>query len=104
MSLELLSPLIVQLGFGGVAGFIVGYALKKLLKILLVFLGLGFMALLYLSYMEIITINHSKISSSFQDFFKKIAGGDLTLPTMLAANVPFIGSFIVGLGLGFKFG
>ncbi|MCX8176441.1 MAG: FUN14 domain-containing protein [Candidatus Bathyarchaeota archaeon] len=100
----MLSPLIVQLGFGGVAGFIAGYAFKKILKILLVFLGLGFMALLYLSYMGFITINYGKILSSFQEPFKKIAGGDLTLPTILAANIPFLGSFIVGLGLGFKLG
>ena len=104
MSLEVVSPFIVQLGFGGVAGFIVGYALKKLLKVLLVFLGLAFMALLYLSYVGFITINYDRVSAAFQDLFKKIAGGGLTFPTVLAANIPFFGSFIVGLGLGFKFG
>ena len=32
---ELISPIVYQIGAGGILGFIVGYAVKKLLKILL---------------------------------------------------------------------
>jgi uncharacterized membrane protein (Fun14 family) len=36
---EVVSPLVFQLGVGGVGGFIVGFALKKLSKLVLVLIG-----------------------------------------------------------------
>jgi len=102
--MEMVTTLAAQLGFGGLLGFVIGYALKKILKLLLVFIGLFFAFLLYLSYMGFIQINYEKFTSAFENFFKDILTGGLTLPSFLTANIPFIGSFVVGFGLGFKFG
>lgn len=107
MTVETFYPLLSQLGFGGILGFVIGYASKKLLKILMVFIGLFFMSLLYLSYMGFIQINYDKISQSVEGFLKSLFSlfsGGLSLPAFLSINIPFVGSFIVGFGLGFKIG
>lgn len=51
---EIVSPLVFQLGVGGVLGFLAGYAFKKILKLLAVLLGLASAALIYLAYVGII--------------------------------------------------
>lgn len=101
--MEEISPLIMQLGFGGVLGFTMGYAIKKVLKILLILSGLYAASLQYLAYKGYITIHFDRISESFRKILE-LAQGGFTLPNFLTANIPFIGSFTAGLGLGFKTG
>ncbi|MGA3192400.1 MAG: FUN14 domain-containing protein [Candidatus Bathyarchaeia archaeon] len=55
---EVVSPLVFQLGVGGVGGFIVGFALKKLSKLVPVLIGVFILALIYLSTRGIININY----------------------------------------------
>jgi len=100
---EEITHLITQLGFGGVLGFIVGYAFKKLMKLFLVFLGLYFISLMYLAYNGFITIHYEKFSKAFEGL-SSLAQGGFTLPSFLTANIPMVGGFVVGLGLGFKMG
>jgi uncharacterized membrane protein (Fun14 family) len=45
---EVISPLVFQLGVGGIGGFVVGYALKRLSKLILILIGLFILALIYL--------------------------------------------------------
>jgi uncharacterized membrane protein (Fun14 family) len=104
LSFETLTPLAAQLGFGGLSGLVVGYAFKKLLKILVVLVGLFFVALMYLAYVDFIEINYDKISRAFQGLISSLQTGDFTLPTFITSNVPFAGSFVVGFGIGFKMG
>jgi len=98
LSFQDINPLLVQLGTGGVAGFVVGYAFKKFMKILLVLVGLFFVMLQYLAYIGLISINYDKI---LQGFTKSFEGG-FNLPAFLTTNIPFAGTFVVGFGLGFK--
>jgi len=100
LSFESLTPLVAELGFGGVVGFVVGFALKKLLKLVLVLMGIAFAALQYLAYMGFITIHYEKIAEGFQSLVQ----GNLTLPTFLSTNIPFLATFLLGLGIGFKMG
>jgi len=58
---EVLMPLVYQSGLGAVGGFIVGYALKKVAKIVAIFIGLFILALVYLGYRGIITINYEAL-------------------------------------------
>ena len=46
---EIITPVLSQVGLGGVGGFVVGFALKKLTKLFIVVIGLFVLALLYLS-------------------------------------------------------
>lgn len=104
MSFEMLTPFATQLGFGGLSGLAVGYAFKKLLKILVVLVGLFFVALMYLAYVDFIEINYDKISSAFQGLISSLQSGSFDLPAFITGNVPFAGSFVVGFGIGFKMG
>jgi uncharacterized membrane protein (Fun14 family) len=54
---EIITPVVWQLGLGAVVGFIVGFALKKLTKLVIVVIGLFVLALRYLSIQGVININ-----------------------------------------------
>jgi len=81
-------------------GFVVGFALKKVLRLVLVLAGLAFVGLKYLDYLGFITIHYDKLFEGFQ----RLAEGEFTLPTFLSANIPLAGASAVGLGMGFKVG
>lgn len=99
---EFASP-VTQLGFGGMTDFLVGYAAKKVVKILLVVLGVYISSLLYLDHQGFISINYGRLHDGFQSLAEMGRGGT-TIPGLLTANIPFTGSFVTGLGLGFKTG
>ncbi|RLI26260.1 MAG: hypothetical protein DRO52_02750 [Candidatus Hecatellales archaeon] len=103
-TLEPLGTLLMQLGFGGGIGFVIGFALKKLLKIILVLLGIYFVSLFYLAHEGFITINYEKFSELYEALTEKLLHGGFTVPAFLTSHLPFAGAFILGLGLGFKVG
>jgi uncharacterized membrane protein (Fun14 family) len=100
---DILTPLVVQLGIGGVGGFIVGYALKKLAKIVVVIIGLFFLALFYLSYQGVINIDFDKFLELMSSLLGLAAGAQNILAVVMA-SLPFAGSFTVGFLAGFKLG
>ncbi len=104
--LEAYTPLIMQLGGGGIIGFVIGYAIKKLMKILLVLGGLALLGLIYLSHLGFLTINWEKFGSATQNWIEKftVDGGLTGYTAIIAANLPFAGAFLVGLALGLKAG
>ncbi len=100
---EVISPIVYQLGIGGIGGLIVGFAVKKIGKIIAFIVGLGLIALIYLSTQGIISINWGPLWSA-------IAGG-LGLATSafnwivgVISLLPFAGSFVAGFLIGFKIG
>jgi uncharacterized membrane protein (Fun14 family) len=54
-------PFVSTIGFGGIAGFLVGFALKRIMKILAVIAGVFFAALLYLESQHIVNVNWDKL-------------------------------------------
>jgi len=58
---EIITPVVSQVGLGGVCGFVVGFALKKLTKLFIVVIGLFVLARLYLSINCAININYSAL-------------------------------------------
>ena len=100
---ELLSPIVYQLGIGGVLGFFSGYAIKKLTKLIAALVGLLALLLIYLGYEGIITINYEKLTEKVQNLIGVISQApDLITP--IVSSLPFAGSFIAGAALGLKFG
>ena len=45
-------PFVSTVGFGGIVGFLIGFTIKRIMKILAVIAGVFFAALLYLAYSE----------------------------------------------------
>jgi uncharacterized membrane protein (Fun14 family) len=63
MTMENIESIATSVGLGGITGFLVGYFLRKIIKIILFAVG-GILALLmYLQYQGLITVNMAKIQS-----------------------------------------
>jgi uncharacterized membrane protein (Fun14 family) len=100
---EILPPIVYQVGIGGIGGFIVGYAVKKLSKLILILIGIFIIALIYLGIRGIISINYEALFKAIGDFLG-MAGLAFSWLTHAIALIPFAGSFIAGFAIGFKLG
>ncbi len=100
---ELISPFAYQIGIGGIGGFIVGYAVKKISKLIIVLTGLAILALLYLGISGVISINYGKLWEALSNFLVFL-GQAASWIVGLISVLPFAGSFIAGFLLGFKLG
>jgi len=98
----MIEPLIFQIGVGGVGGFLAGFAVKKIAKILAFFAGVYFLSLLYLSQIGVVNINYEK----FLEAISGVATNEQVTNYLLAivASLPFTGSFVAGLIFGLKKG
>ena len=56
-------PFVSTIGFGGIAGFLIGFALKRIMKILAVIAGVFFAALLYSESQHIVNVNWDKLQT-----------------------------------------
>lgn len=93
---------LATLGGGGIAGWCVGFTLKKVAKIVAIFLGITFITLQYLAYKHIITVDWNKVQNAVdKQHLEQSAQGFMSV---LTYNLPFAGSFVVGFLLGFKKG
>jgi len=95
--------MVSEIGIGGVGGFVVGYALKKLAKFVALALGLGFVALQYLSYKGFVVIDYTAL----RDWVLNMMGQTTQLQgliTDIILHIPFGASFGLGFYLGFKKG
>jgi uncharacterized membrane protein (Fun14 family) len=100
---EVISPVVFQLGLGGVGGFIIGFAIKKISKLILILIGLFLIALLYLGARGIININYAALWNALKSLSGH-AGQATSWLIGLISFLPFAGSFIVGFLLGLKLG
>src|SRR5919201_4579508 len=121
-----LMPLTTTVGLGRIVGFLVGFALKQIIKILAVIAGLFFAAILYFQTQGIININWSKLQtltnstlSSLSNSITPITTGNgvnsssstmlshLSLPLIGDLNnlgLPLTGSAAAGFVIGFMKG
>jgi uncharacterized membrane protein (Fun14 family) len=100
---EIVSPLVYQFGIGGIGGFIAGYAIKKISKLIVVLIGLFAIALIYLSTQGIININYQALWNAAKGL---VGGGEQAASWLVGviSVLPFVGSFAVGFLIGFKLG
>src|SRR5919197_3349818 len=66
------SPLLTTVGFGGLAGFLIGFVIKKLFKILAIIAGVFLAALMYLEQQGMVNINWDKLQSISQGVLSTI--------------------------------
>ncbi len=100
---ETISPIVYQLGLGGIGGFIVGFVIKKISKLIIILIGLGIIALLYLSTQGVININYESLFKTLESAFSFAEQAASWLAGLISI-LPFAASFIVGFLLGFKLG
>jgi uncharacterized membrane protein (Fun14 family) len=70
------------MGGGFFAGVLIGYALKKVIKLIAVIVGLFLAGLAYLQYHQIATINWNKL--------QQVSEGALTTLANLITQIPYI--------------
>jgi uncharacterized membrane protein (Fun14 family) len=66
-------PFASTIGFGGIVGFLIGFMLKRIMKILAVIAGVFFAALLYLESQHIVNVNWDKIQTISNGVLSTIA-------------------------------
>jgi len=103
---ENLAPVLGQLGFGGLAGLVSGYALKKIGKVLAFVLGVFFIGLQLLAYAGYVEVNWTRIQHDVEPLFsaENLHVFWQRLLAVLTYNFPFASGFAAGALLGFKRG
>lgn len=101
-----LSPYLGQVTFGGLAGYAVGYALKKVGRFLAIILGLLFVAVQLLAQAGYIQVDWTRIQRDVEPFLQQpgLQGLWERLLNTLTHNLPFGASFVGGLILGLRAG
>jgi len=100
---EVLAPIAYQLGAGGLGGFLVGYAAKKIAKIVAVIIGLFILVLVYLGSTGMISVNYERLAESISRLLG-MAEGAPGLFITIVSHLPFAASFVGGFALGLKMG
>jgi uncharacterized membrane protein (Fun14 family) len=101
-----------SVGFGGVAGFLIGYAVKKVVKITMILIGLFIAAMAYLGYQGIIIVNWDKLASQASNATSGIgnatgqaaSAGDQLTNALVNFGIPFTGTFAAAFVFGFMKG
>ncbi len=93
---------LVTLGGGGIAGWAVGFTLKKFAKFAALIVGIAFISLQILAFHKFITIDWDAIKSAVPD--ESIERSATSIMSVVTYNLPFAGSFLIGLWLGFRKG
>ena len=96
--------IIFQLGVGFILGLLVGYAIKKLAKVIAVIVGLIILLLLYAEYKGLVRIEYSTLERYARIILERLKLEITGFKTYIISHVPFYASFIVGLALGLKKG
>ena len=107
------SPLLTTVGFGGIVGFLTGFMIKKLFKILAIIAGVFFAVMIYLEQQGIVNINWVKlqgvlstiVSSANGTAYEGVGGNHAAaaslLPTLMNLGIPLTGSMATGFTIGF---
>ena len=94
--LDSFSPILMQLGLGGLGGFFVGYLLKKVLKFALM-IGVFAFIMTYFAYESHIQIDFTQLISRMEELVTPAV--NFIYP--LISQIPAISSLLVGAVIGF---
>ena len=100
---NLVSPLVGELGLGGVGRFCVGYSMKKCAKIVTAIFAIGFLGLQYLANVGVISINYLVLKEWAMSMFGEtsaLQGFFITLLAQMPFGVGFTGGLVLGLKKG----
>ena len=98
-----LTPLLTQLGVGGIIGLCIGYALKKIAKIVAVIIGIFALGLIYLESQGLISVDWLGVEA-WGNTTLSILGQMEGLLGVILSNLPFATGTLLGFGIGVKMG
>jgi uncharacterized membrane protein (Fun14 family) len=118
-TIESFGPTAAMMGGGFFVGILIGYALKKVIKLLALIVGLFLAGLAYLQYHQIANINWNKLQTVSEGALATVANLTMQIPGISASSsdvhaaattsslamtsfgIPFTGSMSAGFTLGF---
>jgi uncharacterized membrane protein (Fun14 family) len=114
MHLGNISSMAATVGAGFFVGILIGYALKKIVKIFAIVVGLFFAGIAYLQYQQILNINWNKLQAASQNLLSNLANATTQIPgfnvnghgtlTIMNLGSPLTGSMSMGFAIGFMKG
>jgi uncharacterized membrane protein (Fun14 family) len=114
MNIENVSSFGATIGGGFFVGILIGYAIKKVVKIVAIVVGLFFAGLAYLQYQQIVAINWNKIPQFSQNVVMTVANATTQIPGFNSGHsadisisnfgIPLTGALSVGFTIGFMRG
>jgi uncharacterized membrane protein (Fun14 family) len=99
--MDFIAPFVGMLGFGGLMGYGVGYAAKKVSKLALIGMGILFFAIQYLCYKGFAEVDWGGVAA--QGAVAAKAGG-IAFWRIVTYNVSLGAGFVAGIALGFRKG
>jgi uncharacterized membrane protein (Fun14 family) len=110
LNIESLYPVAFEIGGGFTIGAVIGYALKKVVKLVAIVVGLFFAGVAYLQYQQVLNINWNKLQAVSQNTLSSLANSTMHIPvvnnnaqTTILSNlaIPLTGSMSMGFAIGF---
>jgi uncharacterized membrane protein (Fun14 family) len=104
MNFESLIPIATSIGGGFFIGIILGYFLKKIIKILMFVAGGIVALLLYLQQQQVVSVNVEKMEASSTFIFNLVASSFDKMTQsgdMATLGIPLAGGLSAGLAIGF---
>lgn len=104
--LQTVAPYLNQITFGVIAGFVAGYAFKKLGKLVALALGVLFITLQLLAFQGFVTINWGEVQAKVDPLLQaeSLNQAWIGLLGILTFNLTFAGAFVPALVFGLKRG
>lgn len=107
--------LATSVGIGGFLGFLMGYAMKKILKIIIIVAGLLVGILYYLQYNGLVALDWSKLEAALGNAMTNFSGFNLSTPLLPGisdqildalsnSGIPLTGGFAAGFAFGLSKG
>lgn len=96
-------PFVTEASFFGLIGFALGYFSKKVVKLMLIFIAIMFMALQGLSYLEVLTMDWQKLIDVVNGLILNLKQND-SISAVLQDRIPTAGALVTGYFLGFRRG
>lgn len=101
---EAVAPGLGQATLGGVVGYALGFALKKIIKILLIFTGVFIALTTVLASQNIISVNWPLVENYFNEILQNSNISFENLIQWLGAYIPVTGGLVAGFFIGFRKG
>jgi len=100
--------ILASVSSGGIAGFLIGYAVKKGIKIIMTIAGLFLAGLAYLNYQGLVSVNWEEVVSMSSSAVTELSNStgyvsvvdSQVVPTLMNFGVPLTGSFATGFVFG----
>ncbi|MCA8942936.1 MAG: FUN14 domain-containing protein [Planctomycetes bacterium] len=96
------APVFLRFGFSFFIGFSLGAALRTVLKIVVVFVGLFFLTQVALAEFGFVEVHWAKIGEEFGGFFDRIGEEADSVRKLLTGRLPSAGLAVLGLYAGLR--